>query len=109
MGRAIVGAVLYSLLMAVGAVILLLLFVIEPLSGTNATARLSAMELGALYAFPPLVVYLWVPWIIDRFDPEPWWCLLLVLLWGGVAAAGFSGLINTGAVMFAHAMAGGGR
>ena len=107
--RTIVGAMLYAVLMLAGAAILLLLFVIQPLSGKNFDARFDAMVMGALFAFPPLVVYLWVPWIIDRFDPEPWWCLALALLWGGVAAAGFSGLINTGAVTFAHAMAGGGR
>src|SRR5882757_10339936 len=95
--------------MLVGAVILLVLFVIQPLSGKNFDARLNAMIMGALLAFPPLIVYLWVPWIIDRFDPEPWWCLALALFWGGVAAAGFSALINTGAVTVAHAMAGGGK
>jgi RsiW-degrading membrane proteinase PrsW (M82 family) len=98
--------VLYALLMATGGAILLLLFVIEPLSGRNAGARLEAMEMGALLAFPPLIVYLWVPWIIDRFDPEPWWSLALVLLWGGIAAAGFSGLINTTAVQVTQAMMG---
>ena len=108
-GRAIAGGVLYTLLMAAGATILLVLFVIQPLSGKNAEARLDAMELGALLAFPPLLVYLWVPWIIDRFDPEPWWCLALTLAWGGVAAAGFSGLINTEAVVAAQTMAGGGK
>lgn len=104
-----IGATLYAFLMAIGGAILLLLFVIEPLSGKNAGARLEAMELGALLAFPPLIIYLWVPWIIDRFDPEPWWCLALVLLWGGVAAAGFSGLINTAAVQMTQAIAGGGK
>jgi RsiW-degrading membrane proteinase PrsW (M82 family) len=108
-GRAIAGAALYALLMAVGGLILLVMFVIQPLSGKNFDARLDAMIMGALLAFPPLVIYLWVPWIIDRFDPEPWWCLALALLWGGVAAAGFSGLINTEAVDYAQAMAGGGR
>jgi RsiW-degrading membrane proteinase PrsW (M82 family) len=108
-GRAIAGAVLYALFMAIGAAILVVLFVIQPLSGKNFNARFDAMVMGALLAFPPLVVYLWVPWIIDRFDPEPWWCLGLALLWGGVAAAGFSGLINTEAVGLAQSMAGGGK
>jgi RsiW-degrading membrane proteinase PrsW (M82 family) len=108
-GRAIAGAVLYFVLMAVGAAILIILFVIEPLSGKNFDARFDAMVLGAEYAFVPLIAYLWLPWIIDRFDPEPWWCLALTLLWGGVAAAGFSGLINTKAVEVAQAMAGGGK
>jgi len=104
-----VGAGLYALLMLVGAAILLVMFVIQPLSGKNFDARFDAMVMGALLAFPPLVIYLWVPWIVDRYDPEPWWCLALALLWGGVAAAGFSGLINTEAVDYAQAMAGGGK
>jgi len=87
--------------MTSGALILISLFIVEPLSSKNPGPRLEAMELGALLAFPPLIVYLWVPWIMDRFDPEPWWCLALVLLWGAVAAAGFSGLINTAAVQAA--------
>src|SRR5439155_18897404 len=37
------------------------------------------------------------------------WCLALALLWGAVAAAGFSGLINTEAVDTAQAMYGGGK
>ncbi len=108
-GRVIVGALLYAVLMAAGAVILIALFVYQPLTGKNAAARLDAMVMGALLAFPPLLFYLWLPWIIDRFDPEPWWCLALALFWGGVAAAGFSALLNTGVVELAHAMAGGGK
>jgi RsiW-degrading membrane proteinase PrsW (M82 family) len=95
-GRALAGAVLYGALMAIGGIILVYFFVYQPLfTGKSFDARLEAMVTGALWAFPPLVVYLWLPWVIDRFDPEPWWCLALVLLWGAVAAAGFSGFINT--------------
>jgi protease PrsW len=57
---------------------------------------LGAMFVGALFAFPPLVVYLFVPMVVDRYDPEPWWCLLMAFLWGALAATGFSILINTG-------------
>ncbi|WP_242515171.1 PrsW family intramembrane metalloprotease [Sorangium cellulosum] len=56
---------------------------------------LGAMVVGALFAFPPLAIYLFVPTIIDRFDPEPWWCLLMAFLWGALAATGFSIVINT--------------
>ncbi|WP_437573655.1 PrsW family glutamic-type intramembrane protease [Sorangium sp. So ce887] len=59
-------------------------------------SMLSAMLVGALFAFPPLVLYLFVPMVIDRYDPEPWWCLLMAFLWGALAATGFSILINTG-------------
>jgi len=105
--RAMVGALLYTVLMGAGAVILLYFFVYQPLfTGKNFDARLEAMVTGALWAFPPLIIYLSLPWVIDRFDPEPWWCLALVLLWGGVAAAGFSGFINTQVV---EAVAEGGK
>jgi RsiW-degrading membrane proteinase PrsW (M82 family) len=106
--RTVVGGVFYCILMVIGAAIILKLFIWDPLTtGNNFDARFDAMATGALLAFPPLIVYLWLPWVIDRFDPEPWWCLALALLWGGVAAAGFSGLINTGAVEVAQAIAGG--
>jgi protease PrsW len=106
--RVVVGAVLYGILMMIGAAIILKLFIWDPLTtGNNFDARFDAMYTGALWAFPPLFIYLWLPWVIDRFDPEPWWCLALALLWGGVAAAGFSGLINTGAVEVAQAIYGG--
>jgi len=108
-GRAIVGATLYALLMAVGAAILIILFVVQPLWGKHSDARLEAMGMGALYAFPPLLIYLWVPWIIDRFDPEPWWCLALALWWGAVAAAGFSGAINTVVEELTQQQLGGGK
>ncbi|XXX72709.1 PrsW family glutamic-type intramembrane protease [Sorangium sp. So ce134] len=62
----------------------------------SGASMLSAMLVGALFAFPPLVLYLFVPMVIDRYDPEPWWCLLMAFLWGALAATGFSILINTG-------------
>ncbi len=65
--------------------------------------------MGALYAFPPLLIYLWVPWIIDRFDPEPWWCLALALFWGAIASAGFAGWINTEVIEYTRQEFGGGK
>lgn len=94
--RRILGAVLYVALMLGGAAILAYYFVLEPLNAKNSDLRFEAMGIGALLAFPPLLIYLWLPWVIDRFDPEPWWALALALLWGAIAACGFSALINTG-------------
>ena len=81
--RRAVGAVLYALFMMAGSV------------GPRAALRRDAarvarsargsttsMGIGALCALPPLAVYLWIPRLIDRFDPEPWWALALVLGWG---------------------------
>jgi RsiW-degrading membrane proteinase PrsW (M82 family) len=81
--------------MLTGAAILVYYFLLPPLSSKNPGVRYEAMGIGALLAFPPLLIYLWLPWVIDRFDPEPWWALALALLWGAVAACGFAALINT--------------
>jgi RsiW-degrading membrane proteinase PrsW (M82 family) len=40
-------------------------------------------------------VYLLVPVVLDRYDPEPWWCRAMAFLWGAVVATGFAGLVNT--------------
>jgi protease PrsW len=53
------------------------------------------MVLGAAIAFPACFVYLWVPVLVDRYDPEPWWCLAMAFLWGAIPACGFAGWINT--------------
>lgn len=93
--RKIIGAVLYALGMLGGGLLLLLVFIVPAFFSKSSGAELHAMLVGAVFALPALVVYLWVPWIVDRYDPEPWWCLLLALSWGGIAACGFSALINT--------------
>ncbi|MEM6959151.1 MAG: PrsW family intramembrane metalloprotease [Myxococcota bacterium] len=54
----------------------------------------SAMCFGALFAFPAAAVYLTVPRLLDRYDPEPWYALIGCLLWGAIACAGFSLLGN---------------
>jgi RsiW-degrading membrane proteinase PrsW (M82 family) len=94
-GRRLFGAVVYGLAVLVGAGLLLLLFVLPAFMGRHPMHRLEAMGIGALLAFIPLLVYAGIPRVIDRFDPEPWWCLLLALLWGAFAACGFAAAINT--------------
>lgn len=54
-----------------------------------------AMGIGALLAVPFLLVYVWVPWIVDRYDPKPVWALLLCLAWGAFGAGGWSLMINS--------------
>jgi protease PrsW len=94
-GRKTAGWILYGLLMVIGACLLLGLFIIAPLFGDHAADELYSMAVGALFALPLLGVYIWVPWIVDRYDPEPAWALFAVLAWGGIAACGFSAAINT--------------
>lgn len=94
-GRRIVGLVLYILGMLGGGILLLALFVLPALVSKHSDQEIGAMGVGAMLALPALFIYLWVPWIVDRYDPEPWWCLLMALAWGGIAACGMAALINT--------------
>ncbi len=50
-----------------------------------------ALLYGALPAAVMVVLYLPVPSVLDRFDPEPWWSLLLAFGWGALVATGLSG------------------
>jgi RsiW-degrading membrane proteinase PrsW (M82 family) len=94
-GRRLVGGIVYGLAVLVGAGLLLAIFILPVLMGRHPGHRLSAMGVGALLAFIPLIFYMGIPRLIDRFDPEPWWCLALALLWGALAACGFAAAINT--------------
>lgn len=104
--RKVIGGVLYGLGMLAGLLLLLVVFVIPAFTSKNSGDEVGAMLVGALFAMPMLVVYLWIPWIIDRYDPEPWWCLLIALSWGGIAACGFSALINTAVHLTGNAVGG---
>ncbi len=69
---------------------------ILPLIGTPLLGKvLATMGKSFFIAYVPVVLYLAVPFIIDRYDPEPWWALLGVFLWGALFATGVSAVINT--------------
>jgi RsiW-degrading membrane proteinase PrsW (M82 family) len=79
---------------------------LQPLLEAGDAEELGAMFTGALLAIPAGLVYLTVPRLLDRFDPEPWYALCGCLLWGALAAVGFSALINTAVVALATALGG---
>lgn len=86
--RRIAGGVFYALGFFPGlALTLSLLFSGEMSAGGVMT--------GTCLAFPLMLVYLTVPRLLDRYDPEPWYALLGALFWGGFAATGYSGLVNS--------------
>jgi RsiW-degrading membrane proteinase PrsW (M82 family) len=96
-GTRTIGLVLYIVLMLIAGTLLLAMFLLTPLLETKSDpeTEYTAMAVGAMFALPALFVYLWLPWIIDRYDPEPLWALTLVLLWGAIGACGFAAVINT--------------
>src|SRR3984957_2790946 len=104
--RRTVGAVIYGLFMLGGAVALVFFFLVMPLMSDDPGSEYVSMGIGALCALPPLLIYLWIPRLIDRFDPEPWWALALVLGWGAVAACGVAATVNTGVEYLAIAVTG---
>lgn len=81
--------------MLIGGLLLLVYVFVPALLSKNAGAWMEAMFIGALLALPALLVYMWIPWIVDRYDPEPLWALMMCLAWGFVAACGFSVLVNS--------------
>lgn len=93
--RRTVGLALWCVGVILGGALLQLLFLLAPLAGPNPDRHFEAMLTGAALAFPAVVVYLTVPRLLDRYDPEPGWALLLVFVWGATAACGFSATINS--------------
>jgi RsiW-degrading membrane proteinase PrsW (M82 family) len=89
-----------------GAAALVFFFLVLPLGSADPAAEYYAMGIGAVCAIPPLAIYLWIPRLIDRFDPEPWWALALVFGWGAVAACGVAATVNTGVEVVAGAVGG---
>ncbi|HRI62991.1 MAG TPA: PrsW family glutamic-type intramembrane protease [Polyangium sp.] len=78
-------------------IVLNILFTLAEIAFSKAPGRmLSAVITGAIFAFLPLGFYLFIPMVIDRYDPEPWWTLAMAFFWGAIVATGFAGMINTG-------------
>lgn len=90
-----VGLVLWALGCGLGLLVQLWVFLIEPLMKKNGGSIILAELIALCFALPACLVYMWVPVLIDRFEPEPWWALLMAFLWGALAAAGISIVINT--------------
>lgn len=104
--RAWIGISLWALGCLIGLFFLFFMLVLMPLASKHAGTILMTEVVAALFAVPAACCYMTVPWIIDRFDPEPWWALAMAFLWGALAAAGFSGFINTLAGGFGELAAG---
>ena len=87
-----VGLGLYLLGQLVGGTLLVVFFGIGALAEQGA---LAGMCIGAAFALPAGLMYLTVPRLLDRYDPEPWYALVGCFLWGAIPACGFSVAVNT--------------
>jgi len=73
----------------VSGVVLNILFTLAEIFLSKSPGRMfSAVLTGTLFALLPLAFYLFVPMVLDRYDPEPWWCLAMAFLWGAIVATG---------------------
>jgi len=92
--RRTIGWLLYFPALFAGGALFLFLFVVMPISERGGEAA-QAIALGFAFAVPMLAVYSWLPWIADRYDPEPLWALFTMAAWGALVATGVAGLFNS--------------
>ena len=84
--RRIVGGGCLAIGCALGGIVVLL-----ELLGATMTHSDAAL-LSVVIAFVPVLLYGTLPYFLDSYDPEPWWALLGVFLWGALFATGVSGI-----------------
>src|SRR5437870_4433519 len=63
---------------------------------------LVGMMLGVVFVSPFVITYALVIRWIDRFEPEPWWLLIIAFLWGALFATvggGLSSAVGEGVAM----------
>jgi RsiW-degrading membrane proteinase PrsW (M82 family) len=78
-----------------GACLTGMVFLLPPLFEPNPLDSYLGMLGAAALALPAGLVYLTVPRLLDRYDPEPAYALVGCLLWGATAAVGVSAVVNT--------------
>ena len=91
--RRTVGLVLLVLGCTVGLALNIALFVMPELGSSD--RGLDVLGRAAAIAYLPVALYLFVPYFVDRYDPEPWWTLAGVFVWGAFFATGASAVVNT--------------
>jgi protease PrsW len=90
-----IGVSIYAVIMLIGGLLLSVFLLSDILSAKNSGEYFVLMLVGGGISFTAVLVYMIVPVLIDRYDPEPWWALLMAFAWGAVVATGFSGWINS--------------
>jgi RsiW-degrading membrane proteinase PrsW (M82 family) len=93
--RRTVGLILLLIGIFVGLALDLAVFILPEVGKPGFSRAMSVMGEAAILAYVPVGLYLFVPYFVDRYDPEPWWALLGVFLWGAFFATGISAVINS--------------
>jgi RsiW-degrading membrane proteinase PrsW (M82 family) len=78
----------------IGIIVLVKSFVID-IPPEVRSAYFASMGKATVVAYMPVALYLFIPYIVDRYDPEPIWALAGVFLWGALFATGISAIVNT--------------
>ncbi|MEM6789954.1 MAG: PrsW family intramembrane metalloprotease [Myxococcota bacterium] len=93
--RRVVGLLLLVAGCLLGLVLNLAVFVFPATLEPKFDLYMTRLARSALLAYLPVAFYLAIPWLIDRYDPEPWWALAGVFAWGALFATGVSAVINS--------------
>jgi protease PrsW len=93
-GRFWAGLTLTALGCIFGLVLLLKVFILD-VPASHRDVVFEAMSKATVIAYLPVGIYLLVPYLIDRYDPEPAWALAGVFCWGALFATGVSAVVNT--------------
>ncbi len=99
------GLVLWAAGIGIGLLIQIVMLIVLPVLADGSVAVMM-LFLGAVIAIPACLIYMVVPLLIDRFEPEPWRTLAMAFLWGAIGAGGLSLLINTTMSLIGGAIAG---
>jgi RsiW-degrading membrane proteinase PrsW (M82 family) len=94
-GRRTAGLVLYMIGILLGLGLLYLFLIVPPFMVPEGPRMFEGMLIGAALAIPAGFVYMTIPRLLDRYDPEPFYALWACVLWGGIAACGFSVAVNS--------------
>ncbi len=100
------GLLLFAAGVGLGVVLDLLLLLLPALASPKPLRTLGIMGLSAALAFPAAALYLTVPRLLDRYDPEPLYALLGCLLWGATFATGVSAAVNSAVEALAASLLG---
>lgn len=80
----------WALSVLVGGFMGFMTTIIAAFSTHHAGGAIGAMILGGILGVPMMAIYILIPLIIDRYEPEPWWSQMMAFLWGACFCVGLA-------------------